>query len=77
MIVLQFCNLFRDKDSTRGKIQQRLYYYSSETWNRLSRKDMDASSLELFQGQARWCSEQPGIVGGILAPGRGVTDLPT
>jgi len=40
-------------------------------WNRLPREAVAAPSLEAFQAQAGWSSEQPGVVEGVPAHGRG------
>jgi len=41
-------------------------------WNRLPRAVVDAPSLKVFQGQGGCGFEQPGLVEGVPAHGRGV-----
>jgi len=41
-------------------------------WKRLPREVVGAPSLESVQGQAGWGFEQPGLVEGVPAHGRGL-----
>jgi len=41
-------------------------------WHRLPREAVPAPSLEVFQGQVGWSSEQPGLGENVPAHGRGV-----
>ena len=41
-------------------------------WNRLPREAVDAPCLEVFKARLDGCFEQPGLVEGVPAPGRGV-----
>ena len=41
-------------------------------WNRLPGEVVDAPSLEVFRARVGWGFEQPGLVEGVPARGRGV-----
>lgn len=40
-------------------------------WNMFPGEVLDVPTLSMFKGQARWGSEQPGLVEGVSAQGRG------